>query len=847
NSGIRIVKEDDFSDDISNLGEDMDDGEMEGEEMELNGDMDELEGASEDLGDDFAGFESENEDSDPIVVLKALKGKKNGKSSLKLKIVKENELGDELSGDLSNDFSDALSNEKVTEKDVDDFGDSSDVGNSEFGDSNDFGEISGDEQEDPIAVLRKLKEAKKAQADKNAGRKSAKPAKVVEAAFVDLLDNDLEFYAKKLGLKDGKKSKLTKHDANDGIGGLLDGLDFDYLDESDGHSGTENTLFEGDSAEESDAPKKPKENPFAAPETDLGDASSTIEAESQPSKYILPALRKKLEMETGDKSAENLELQRAIIGPLNKLSESNLGAIVNELSGLYLNHPRQKVTENLTRILLETVVQQGRLLETFVLLRATLIVAIYRLQGVDCGAYFVQTLIEKYEGYKADASKTKEALNCASLLSSIFTFQLVSSKLLFDVIRELISDLTETNAELLLKIIRSSGNQMRTNDPAALKEIVILVTSQHSAGANGPASPRLQFLVETITSLKNNKLNAANDDSAQTTIRLKKFLGTAIAAKAVDPLQVTLDDIRSIETRGKWWLVGSSWKGQDTKNEPTVDIAAVNAVLDSAEPNWLELARAQRMNTDIRRAIFISIMSANDYVDALAKLDKLALKKVQEREIPRILVHCAVVEPAWNPYYGVLAAKLCDSHSYRKTFQFLLWDLVKSFGAGSGGYGDSDEEDGEEAFAGFDNSESEDEKLKKIMKLARLFGNLFAEGALALHVLRTVNFVAPSADLRLLLEMLFVSFFDQVAKKSQVHAVGVGLVEKSMSEQKLDEQTLINRLLKAKEEPALLRGISLFVQKWLGGSDFILGKKQRKRVEWGVLCAVDVIDEFFKE
>ena len=59
-------------------------------------------------------------------------------------------------------------------------------------------------------------------------------------------------------------------------------------------------------------------------------------------------------------------------------------------------------------------------------------------------------------------------------------------------------------------------------------------------------------------------------------------------------------------------------------------------------------------------------MSANDYIDAVTKLDKLALKRNQEREIPKVLIHCATMEPSWNPYYGVLGNKLCDSHSFRK-------------------------------------------------------------------------------------------------------------------------------------------------------------------------------------
>ncbi|OBA21809.1 hypothetical protein METBIDRAFT_30832 [Metschnikowia bicuspidata var. bicuspidata NRRL YB-4993] len=790
-SDIRIVKEDDL--DSDNFSED------------FETDLEEQDGEY---------------DSDPLAALAKLKHKKSSKQAPQSE--SEDGFPDEDSdqGDLSdNDF---------------------DSGNEDL-----------EEERDPLAKLKALKEAKKNganHADDSKKKSKQRKEKIIEATFGDdNIDRDMEYYAKKLGLKNGKKSKLTKLDDDDIVGGLLDGLDLDFSDDEgdiqeEAELGEDSLDYSDDFSDDSGSEEEThkKENPFVAPVLDQESDGGNLDEESKPSKYIPPAMRRKLALESSGVSAETLALQKSIKGPINKLSEANIGTIANEINGLFLTNPRQSVNENLTTILMDSVIQQGRLLDTFVYLHSALVVAIYRAQGVDFGAHFIQSLVEKLESSRVDASKSKQALNTASLLSSVYAFQLVSSKLLYDLIRDLIQDLSESNAEILLKIIRTSGNQMRADDPGALKEIVLLVNK--SASAQSKISPRMQFLIDTIASLKNNKLKLENEASHQLTIRLKKFLGNFILGKSADPLQVSLDDIRNIETKGKWWLVGSAWKGLDEKNQALANIEMVNDVLDSAEPNWLELAKTQRMNTDIRRAIFISIMSANDYIDAVTKLDKLALKKAQEREIPRIVVHCAVVEPAWNPYYGILASKLCDSHSYRKTFQFMLWDLVKGF---DGNDGSDDEED---VFTGFDDSESDDDKLKKILNLGRLYGNLFAEGSLALHILRTVNFVSASADVKLFMEILLVTFLDQIAKKSQVNSIGVGLVgKKGMSEQKFDDRTLIERILKAKDEPGLLKGISHFISRNLRDSHFITGRKQRKRVEWGIKSMTDIIEEIVKE
>lgn len=121
----------------------------------------------------------------------------------------------------------------------------------------------------------------------------------------------------------------------------------------------------------------------------------------------------------------------------------------------------------------------------------------------------------------------------------------------------------------------------------------------------------------------------------------------------------------------------------------------------------LQLASAQRMNTDVRRAIFCIIMSGEDYIDALEKLLRLNLQGkqvsicflfvfpflnlkvdgglslhfvlwlsslvllsvsfcLQDREIMRVLVECCLQEQVYNKYYSVLATRLCSHDNNHK-------------------------------------------------------------------------------------------------------------------------------------------------------------------------------------
>lgn len=309
-------------------------------------------------------------------------------------------------------------------------------------------------------------------------------------------------------------------------------------------------------------------------------------AGNNTTKIYSTGIEEKMALEAGEGvSEETLKLRKSIKGPLNKLSEANISSIVSEINALYLSHPRQVLNEEITNIILSSIVQQGRLLDTFVYLHATVVVALYRLQGVEFGAHFIQTIVEKFETYQTDSSKTKEASNIISLLSSVYLFQLVSSKLLYDLIKELINNLDENNADLLLRLIRNSGNQMRSDDPSALKEIVLLINGKVSTLPKDSINTRTQFLIETISSLKNNKLKIVNEANHQLSVKLKKFLGGINENKSGDPIQVSLQDIQNVVTRGKWWLVGSAWKGHETdKPKDDVDIVAMSDILIMPNP-----------------------------------------------------------------------------------------------------------------------------------------------------------------------------------------------------------------------------------------------------------------------
>lgn len=133
-------------------------------------------------------------------------------------------------------------------------------------------------------------------------------------------------------------------------------------------------------------------------------------------------------------------------------------------------------------------------------------------------------------------------------------------------------------------------------------------------------STRHKFMLETIANVKNNKIKngqtAGGQGDKEMVSKMKKFLNGLSKKRSVrstEALRVSLDDIRNVETKGKWWLVGSSWKDNLVGTSSKYTTAKMPEDLkndQSLQEALLKLARKQGMNTDIRRTIFVTIMSS---------------------------------------------------------------------------------------------------------------------------------------------------------------------------------------------------------------------------------------------
>nr|XP_049702037.1 nucleolar MIF4G domain-containing protein 1 homolog [Helicoverpa armigera]XP_049702043.1 nucleolar MIF4G domain-containing protein 1 homolog [Helicoverpa armigera] len=390
--------------------------------------------------------------------------------------------------------------------------------------------------------------------------------------------------------------------------------------------------------------------------------------------YIPPHLRNK--DSSSDKQLQ--QLKRQIKSVLNKLAGTNLHWACTSIENLYQSNSRNSVNTALTQLWLDATVSPASTPDRMVAEHAALVSVLHANVGSEIGAHFLQELSKRFD----DLMQTPQPVgdktldNLVSCLAHLYSFKIYHASLLYDILTRLLDTISEKNIECVLVALRSVGGVLRKEEPLALKNFIHDTQARVSKLSDSSAAgSRIKFLLEVLLAVKNNNLTKIPNYEPTYCEHLKKMTRTIVRkGNYITPLNIRLEDLLKADERGKWWVVGSAWEGNMSRPEEK----PASTVLPSTDQKLLELARKQRMNTDVRRSIFCVIMAAEDYMDAFEKLQHLGLKGQQEREIVHVLLACCLQEKTYNPYYAVLGQKLCDTdRRYQLSIQFSVWDKIK--------------------------------------------------------------------------------------------------------------------------------------------------------------------------
>lgn len=482
--------------------------------------------------------------------------------------------------------------------------------------------------------------------------------------------------AKKLKVK---KGKLGGDD--DEINMLFEGISsvFDSLEAE------ENTDMEEEASKKKISRKKRKKNSEQKVDNEIisVDVVEEPEPESEPentpakkpvmegqAKYVPPHLRSM----SRNESEEFSQVRKRVRGLLNRLGESNVEGITSEMSTIFQSISRSDGAQIISEEILTSCSSGPRGNEQYAAVFASLVSGLACLVGIDFGAKLLASLAKCFEE-EYEKEDNLSLRNLTLLLSYLYIFGVCSSDLIYNFMMMLSSRLTEVDVSTILTVLNCCGMRLRSDDPATMKSFIVgiqnKVTELKAASEDNQGntrSKRMEFMLETIFDIKNNKKKAKEDTLQHT--RIKKWL-QKLRVESILVRGLKWSKLIDPDKKGQWWLSGDMLSGIDNIENVARKIDREN----SEAQKMLQLAAGQRMNTDARRAIFCIIMSGEDYIDAFEKLLRLDLQGKQDREIMRVLVECCLQEKVFNKYYCVLASKLCSHDKNHKfTLQYCLWD-----------------------------------------------------------------------------------------------------------------------------------------------------------------------------
>lgn len=427
------------------------------------------------------------------------------------------------------------------------------------------------------------------------------------------------------------------------------------------------------------------------------------------SKYIPPGARRTSSNVDEEKL---LALRRRLKGALNRLAEHNIHSITNQVEELYMTNSRNDMNEMLSKLMIEALVAPVLTPDRLVSEHIMLIAILHANVGVEVGAHFLLKLVKMCDEMLKQSCdiENKQLDNLILMISHLYNFKIYGHGLLYQIMEKLSTKFTEKEIELILLILRTVGFPLRKDDPIALKDFIQKL--QQRASQEKGDNARVKFMLDVLLAIKNNNVNKIPQYDPSHVAHLKKLMKSVLRkGNTVTQFNVSLEDLLNADERGKWWVVGSAWCGTIGTAEQTKKKKDGNLIFGQ---KIMELARKQRMNTDTRKNIFCVLMTAEDYLDAFEKLHHLGLKDQQEREVIHVLIHCCLQESKFNPYYAVLAQKLCEyNRKYQLTIQYALWDKIKTL---------------------------QDYNSQQLSNLARFLTYLFMERSLPFSVLKVVHF-----------------------------------------------------------------------------------------------------------
>ncbi|CAG9972176.1 unnamed protein product [Clonostachys byssicola] len=448
--------------------------------------------------------------------------------------------------------------------------------------------------------------------------------------------------------------------------------------------------------------------------------------------YIPPARLRALQAQITDKTSKEYQrmaweaLKKSINGLINKVNTANIKFIVPELFG-----------ENLIRgrgLFCRSIMKAQAASLPFTPIYAAM-AAIVNTKLPTVGELLIRRLVMQFrKGYKRNDKAV--CLSSTTFLAHLINQQVQHEILAGQILLTLLNKPSDDSVEIAVGFCREVGQYLEEMQAS----ISMVVFDQfrnilHEADID----KRTQYMIEVLFQVRKDKFKdnpaikeeldlVEEEDQVTHNVELDGQIDVQ------DGLNVFKFDPEWEEHEEEYKKLKAEILGEGSDDEDDEDDEDESSEEEEEEEETKAMEIKDQTNADLvnlRRTIYLTIMSSADPEEAVHKLMKINLPAGQEPELPSMIVECCSQEKTYTKFFGLIGERFAKINR--------LWcDLF------------------EKAFATYYETIHRYEN-NKLRNIAMLFGHMFAVDALGWHALSVIhlNEDETTSSSRIFIKILF--------------------------------------------------------------------------------------------
>lgn len=445
--------------------------------------------------------------------------------------------------------------------------------------------------------------------------------------------------------------------------------------------------------------------------------------------YIPPARLRALQSQITDKSSKEYQrmaweaLKKSINGLINKVNVSNIKFIVPELFG-----------ENLVRgrgLFCRSIMKAQAASLPFTPIYAAM-AAIVNTKLPQVGELLLSRLIVQFR----KAFKRNDKAVCISsttFIAHLCNQQVVHEMLAAQILLLLLHKPTDDSVEIAVGLTREVGQHLEEmSGPIALAVFDQFRNILHEADID----KRVQYMIEVLFQVRKDRYRdnpAVKDelDLVEEEDQITHRIGLDDEIDTQDTLNIFKYDEQWEEHQEAYARLKAEILGEGSEDEDE-DESDVSSDEESDEEQKMDIK--DQSNTDLinlRRTIYLTIMSSIDFEECCHKLMKVSLPPGLEHELPSMIIECCSQERTYSKFYGLIGERFAKINR--------LWsDLFET------------------AFAKYYDTIHRYET-NRLRNIASFFGHLFSTDALGWHIMSIIhmNEDETTSSSRIFIKILF--------------------------------------------------------------------------------------------